>query len=157
MKGGEGEPSGRGGRNRQADVHEQSRSNQTHTSTNDPDARIYRTAPISLGPDLRARVSNLGHGADGPSWSSELEKLTEISQRASTALAPALQSSALSRSEQVDVSAASDRRRYGSNPPPTKAHTAPSPTIAPAREIPSRSCPLSWFIQSISLFSILAQ
>jgi hypothetical protein len=39
---GSGEPPAGGGRNREADFHGQKRSNETHASTTDPDARLYR-------------------------------------------------------------------------------------------------------------------
>ena len=40
-------PSG-GGRNREADFHGQKRSNETHASTTDPEARLYRKGPGKL-------------------------------------------------------------------------------------------------------------
>ncbi len=39
---GSGEPPAGGGRNVEADFHGQKRSNDTHASTTDPDARLYR-------------------------------------------------------------------------------------------------------------------
>lgn len=49
-------PSG-GGRNAEADFHGQKRTNQTHRSTTDPDARLYRK-----GPGKEARLCFIGHG-----------------------------------------------------------------------------------------------
>jgi len=49
---------GRGsGRNAPADFHGQKRSNTTHRSTTDPDARLYRK-----GPGMEARLCYIGHG-----------------------------------------------------------------------------------------------
>src|SRR6202044_242096 len=48
-------PSG-GGRNREADFHGQKRSNETHASTTDPEARLYRK-----GPGKEARLVFMGH------------------------------------------------------------------------------------------------
>ena len=48
-KDGSGEPSAGGGRNREADFHGQKRSNETHTSTTDPEARLYRKGPGKEG------------------------------------------------------------------------------------------------------------
>jgi transposase len=53
---GEDPPSG-GGRNAEVDFHGKKRSNQTHASTTDPDARLYRK-----GPGKEARLSFIGHG-----------------------------------------------------------------------------------------------
>jgi hypothetical protein len=53
---GEDPPSG-GGRNAEGDFHGKKRSNQTHASTTDPDARLYRK-----GPGKEARLSFIGHG-----------------------------------------------------------------------------------------------
>ena len=50
-------PAGGGGRNPQADFHGQKRSNQTHASTTDPDARLYRK-----GPGKEAKLCFIGHG-----------------------------------------------------------------------------------------------
>jgi hypothetical protein len=45
-KDGSGEPpASGGGRNREADFHGQTRSNETHASTTDPQARLYRKGP----------------------------------------------------------------------------------------------------------------
>jgi transposase len=49
-------PSG-GGRNAAADFHGKRRSNETHASTTDPDARLYRK-----GPGKEARLCFIGHG-----------------------------------------------------------------------------------------------
>ena len=49
-------PSG-GGRNAEADFHGKKRSNETHASTSDPDARLYRR-----GPGKEARLCFIGHG-----------------------------------------------------------------------------------------------
>lgn len=54
-KGGD-DPSG-GGRNRLADFHGKKRSNATHHSTTDPDARLYRK-----GPGMEAKLCFIGHG-----------------------------------------------------------------------------------------------
>ena len=48
-------PSG-GGRNREADFHGQKRSNETHASTTDPEARLYRK-----GPGKEAKLCFMGH------------------------------------------------------------------------------------------------
>jgi transposase len=48
---------GDGGRNAEANFHGQKRSNDTHASTTDPDARLYRK-----GPGKEAKLSFLGHG-----------------------------------------------------------------------------------------------
>tara|TARA_R110002094_G_C4899313_1_gene210216 strand:- start:342 stop:1430 length:1089 start_codon:yes stop_codon:yes gene_type:complete len=50
-------PAGGGGRNEQADFHGQKRSNETHMSTTDPDARLYRK-----GAGKEARLCFIGHG-----------------------------------------------------------------------------------------------
>jgi transposase len=56
-KGGSGEPpASGGGRNREADLHGQKRSNETHTSTTDPEARLYRK-----GPGKEAKLCFMGH------------------------------------------------------------------------------------------------
>ena len=49
-------PSEGGGRNREADFHGQKRSNDTHASTTDPDARLYRK-----GPGKEAKLCFMGH------------------------------------------------------------------------------------------------
>jgi Transposase DDE domain len=46
-----------GGRNRRADFRGEKRSNETHRSTTDPDARLYRK-----GPGMEARLCFIGHG-----------------------------------------------------------------------------------------------
>jgi transposase len=46
-----------GGRNRPADFRGEKRSNATHRSTTDPDARLYRK-----GPGMEARLCYIGHG-----------------------------------------------------------------------------------------------
>ena len=46
-----------GGRNAEANFHGQKRSNETHASTTDPDARLYRK-----GPGKEAKLSFIGHG-----------------------------------------------------------------------------------------------
>jgi transposase len=51
-----GEPSG-GGRNAPVDFKGEKRSNETHRSTTDPDARLYRK-----GPGMEARLCFIGHG-----------------------------------------------------------------------------------------------
>ena len=45
-----------GGRNREADFRGQKRSNETHTSTTDPEARLYRK-----GPGKEAKLCFMGH------------------------------------------------------------------------------------------------
>ena len=49
-------PSEGGGRNREADFHGQKRSNETHVSTTDPEARLYRK-----GPGKEAKLCFMGH------------------------------------------------------------------------------------------------
>jgi IS5 family transposase len=56
-KDGSDDPPGDGGRNAEADFHGQKRSNETHASTTDPDARLYRK-----GPGKEAKLGFLGHG-----------------------------------------------------------------------------------------------
>src|SRR4051812_43225476 len=56
-KDGSGEPPAGGGRNAEADFHGRQRSNETHASTTDPDARLYRK-----GPGKEAKLSFIGHG-----------------------------------------------------------------------------------------------
>jgi hypothetical protein len=56
-KDGSGEPPANGGRNAAADFHGQKRSNETHASTTDPDARLYRK-----GPGKEAKLCFIGHG-----------------------------------------------------------------------------------------------
>ncbi len=53
---GDDDPSS-GGRNRPADFRGEKRSNETHRSTTDPDARLYRK-----GPGMEARLCFIGHG-----------------------------------------------------------------------------------------------
>jgi transposase len=55
--GSDDEPPAGGGRNAEASFHGQKRSNETHASTTDPDARLYRK-----GPGKEAKLSFLGHG-----------------------------------------------------------------------------------------------
>ena len=57
-KRGSGEPSAQGGgRNAEADFHGQKRSNDTHASTTDPDARLYRK-----GKGKETKLCFIGHG-----------------------------------------------------------------------------------------------
>ncbi len=56
-KDGSGEPPTGGGRNAEADFHGQKRSNQTHASPTDPDAKLYRK-----GPGKEARLCFMGMG-----------------------------------------------------------------------------------------------
>ncbi|HEY6734651.1 MAG TPA: IS5 family transposase [Roseiarcus sp.] len=49
-------PTAGGGRNREADFHGQKRSNETHASTTDPEARLYRK-----GPGKEAKLCFMGH------------------------------------------------------------------------------------------------
>jgi transposase len=51
------EPPADGGRNREADFHGKKRSNETHASSTDPDAKLYRR-----GPGKEARLCFMGHG-----------------------------------------------------------------------------------------------
>ena len=51
------EPPADGGRNAEADFHGEKRSNETHASTTDPDARLYRE-----GPGKEAKLCFIGHG-----------------------------------------------------------------------------------------------
>ncbi len=50
-------PSDGGGRNAEADFHGERRSNETHASTTDPDAKLYRK-----GKGKEAKLSFMGHG-----------------------------------------------------------------------------------------------
>ncbi len=50
-------PSAGGGRNSEADFHGEKRSNETHASTTDPDAKLYRK-----GKGKEAKLSFMGHG-----------------------------------------------------------------------------------------------
>jgi hypothetical protein len=52
-----GGPGGAGGRNAEADFHGQKRSNDTHASSTDPDARLYRK-----GAGKEAKLCFMGHG-----------------------------------------------------------------------------------------------
>jgi transposase len=56
-KDGSDEPPAGGGRNAEADFHGSKRSNATHASTTDPDARLYRK-----GPGKEAKLCFMGHG-----------------------------------------------------------------------------------------------
>jgi transposase len=56
-KDGSDEPPAGGGRNAEADFHGKKRSNDTHASTTDPDARLYRK-----GAGKEAKLSFIGHG-----------------------------------------------------------------------------------------------
>ena len=49
-------PNGSGGRNKEADFHGEKRSNETHASTTDPEARLYRK-----GPGKEAKLCFIGH------------------------------------------------------------------------------------------------
>src|ERR1700676_2912635 len=51
------EPPASGGRNTEADFHGKKRSNETHVSTTDPDARLYRK-----GPGKEAKLCFIAHG-----------------------------------------------------------------------------------------------
>jgi transposase len=55
--GSDNEPPAGGGRNAEADFHGERRGNETHASTTDPDARLYRK-----GPGKEAKLSFMGHG-----------------------------------------------------------------------------------------------
>ena len=55
--GSDDEPPAGGGRNAEADFHGKKRSNETHASTTDPDARLYRK-----GSGKEAKLSFIGHG-----------------------------------------------------------------------------------------------
>jgi transposase len=52
-----GDPPTEGGRNAPADFRGEKRSNETHASTTDPDARLYRK-----GPGMEAKLCYIGHG-----------------------------------------------------------------------------------------------
>jgi transposase len=54
---GSDEPPGDGGRNAEADFHGKKRSNETHASTTDPDARLYKK-----GPGKEAKLCFIAHG-----------------------------------------------------------------------------------------------
>jgi len=54
---GSDEPPADGGRNAEADFHGHKRSNETHASTTDPDARLYKK-----GPGKEAKLCFIGHG-----------------------------------------------------------------------------------------------
>jgi len=54
---GSDEPPGDGGRNAEADFHGKKRSNETHASTTDPDARLYKK-----GRGKEAKLCFIGHG-----------------------------------------------------------------------------------------------
>jgi transposase len=54
---GSDEPPAAGGRNGEADFHGEERSNATHASTTDPDARLYKK-----GPGKEAKLCFIGHG-----------------------------------------------------------------------------------------------
>lgn len=54
---GSDEPPASGGRNTEADFHGKKRSNETHVSRTDPDARLYRK-----GPGKEAKLCFIGHG-----------------------------------------------------------------------------------------------
>jgi transposase len=54
---GSDDPPAGGGRNAEADFHGKKRSNETHVSTTDPDARLYRK-----GPGKEAKLCFIGHG-----------------------------------------------------------------------------------------------
>jgi Transposase domain (DUF772)/Transposase DDE domain len=56
LRDGSGEPPAGGGRDREADFHGQKRSNETHASTTDPQARLYRK-----GPGKEAKLCFMGH------------------------------------------------------------------------------------------------
>ena len=56
-KDGSAEPPAHGGRNAEADFHGQKRSNDTHASTTDPDARLYRK-----GKGKETKLCFIGHG-----------------------------------------------------------------------------------------------
>jgi transposase len=56
-KDGPGSPPAGGGRNAQADFHGEKRSNETHASTTDPDARLYRK-----GKGKETKLCFMGHG-----------------------------------------------------------------------------------------------
>jgi hypothetical protein len=55
-EGADDEPSSGGGRNVEVDFKGEKRSNETHASTTDPDARLYRK-----GPGMEAKLAFLGH------------------------------------------------------------------------------------------------
>jgi hypothetical protein len=69
-----------GGRNAPADFRGQNRSNQTHQSTTDPDARLYRK-----GPGMEARLCFIGHGLmenrSGPIVDARLTRVSGHAER----------------------------------------------------------------------------
>jgi transposase len=63
-KDGSDEPPAGGGRNAETEFHGERRSNQTHASTTDPDAQLYRK-----GAGKEAKLCFMGHALDGkPPW-----------------------------------------------------------------------------------------
>src|SRR5437762_10648969 len=66
-KDGSGEPPAPG-RNGERDFHGEKRSNETHASTTDPDARLYRK-----GPGQPAKLAYLGHVLRSEEHTSELQ------------------------------------------------------------------------------------
>jgi transposase len=63
-KDGSGEPPG-AGRNRERDFHGERRRNDTHASTTDPDARLYRKGPGAKDRARKARLCFMGHALLG--------------------------------------------------------------------------------------------
>lgn len=56
--GGGGDPPSDGGRNAEADFKGEKRSNETHTSTSDPDAKLYRKGPGQEGSSTKRMMSS---------------------------------------------------------------------------------------------------
>ena len=80
-----------GGRNREADFHGQKRSNETHASTTDPEARLYRKGPgkeaklCFMGQALMENRNGLVVDADAdepPEQEVELDPLDQLPLRA---------------------------------------------------------------------------
>ena len=66
LKDGSGEPPAQGrGRNGEADFHGQKRSNATHASTTDPDARLYRNGKGKETPHVAQNTSGRSSAIDG--------------------------------------------------------------------------------------------
>src|SRR6516225_3276033 len=103
-----------GGRNAPADFRGEKRSNATHRSTTDPDARLYRK-----GPGMEARLCYIGHGLmENRSGLIVDARLTRVSGHAER-LAPS---------------------RWSSTSPSAPARSPSAPTEATTPRILSRNC-----------------
>ena len=96
-------PSG-GGRNADADFHGERRTNETHASTTDPDARLYRK-----GPGKEAKLCFMGHALDGEPPRSCRRRLPDAGRRPCRADRGAAHDRAARRSADGDHA----RRRQG--------------------------------------------